>query len=392
VLSVCSGVGGLDLGLERAGMTVVGLCEIDRHARAVLAHHWPGTPCHHNLTTLDGRNWNGRVDLVAGGTPCTDLSVAGRRAGLVGIESRLFWDFCRVAADSSARWVLWENVAGALSSNNGRDFAAVLWGLSGHMADVPEDGWRSVGVCVGMERAVVWRLLDARWFGVAQRRRRVFAVGCPVADVGRAISVLLEPESLPGHSPPCGEAGEDVASTLDGGAGSRGWAPDTDRMTFVSCLRASSMNVDDNTAQDGHLVPISFAWMAGVGSVADEGETCHTLISSQHPAVAYPLAMRGRGDGAEMEVGSADVYNALRAGNGGSSRQNGVLTPDLCVRRLTPVECERLMGWPDDHTRWGVYNGVTREVADSHRYRMCGNGVVAACTEWIGRRFMAVTS
>jgi DNA (cytosine-5)-methyltransferase 1 len=121
------------------------------------------------------------------------------------------------------------------------------------------------------------------------------------------------------------------------------------------------------------------------------GPIVPTLTASASPnrggrkgmKVAYPLAMRGRADGAELEMGDPEIYNSLRAGDGGSSRQNALLTPDLAVRRLTPRECERLMGWPDDHTRWAD-DGT--EIADSHRYRMCGNGVVAPVAEWIGRR------
>lgn len=106
------------------------------------------------------------------------------------------------------------------------------------------------------------------------------------------------------------------------------------------------------------------------------------------PAVAYPLAVRGRTDGAEMEMGEPDIYNALRAGDGGSSRQNAILTPELVVRRLTPVECERLMGWPDT---WTAHDKDGRRIADSHRYRMCGNGVVASVAEWIGRRIVTAS-
>jgi DNA (cytosine-5)-methyltransferase 1 len=102
-----------------------------------------------------------------------------------------------------------------------------------------------------------------------------------------------------------------------------------------------------------------------------------------YPAVAYPLAMRGRADGAELEVGEANTYNSLRAADGGSSRQNALLTPDLTVRRLTPRECERLMGWADDWTKYADDGTV---IADSHRYRMCGNGVVTPVTRWIGDR------
>lgn len=321
VLSLFSGAGGLDRGLELAGHEVVAQCEIDATCRELLREMWPETPIYDDVTTLDGRPWRGRVDLVAGGSPCQDLSVAGRRAGLDGERSGLFWHQCRIAAESAAGWVLWENVAGALSSNEGEDFAAVLWGLTGLRPAVPADGWRTVGVCVGPDRTAVWRLLDARWFGVAQRRRRVFVVAGPRARCGP--EVLLEPESCGGDLAARPEAGEVVAALTSNGVGTCG--------------------PDDNQAQAGHLV---------------------VAVS-------------------EFELGEAEVYNSLRAGDGGSSRQNAVLTPDLTVRRLTPLECERLMGWPDDWTRHGA---VGRVFADSHRYRMCGNGVVSNVAAWIGSR------
>jgi len=107
------------------------------------------------------------------------------------------------------------------------------------------------------------------------------------------------------------------------------------------------------------------------------------------PGQGYAAALVPIEDGAELEMGEPNVYNALRAGNGGSSRANTVLTPTLAVRRLTPVECERLMGWPDDWTRWGVTaTGAVVELADSHRYRICGNGVVSPVAAWIGRRIV----
>jgi DNA (cytosine-5)-methyltransferase 1 len=140
--------------------------------------------------------------------------------------------------------------------------------------------------------------------------------------------------------------------------------------------------------QDAPIVMpvVSFNWQGSAEQGADvQTEFTGSLGCTRHPAIAhaYPLAMRGRADGAELEMGDPEIYNSLRAGDGGSSRQNALLTPDLAVRRLTPRECERLMGWPDDHTRWAD-DGT--EIADSHRYRMCGNGVVAPVAEWIGRR------
>ena len=418
VLSLFSGAGGLDLGLERAGMTIVGHCELDPTARQVLARHWPDVPCHPDVTTLDGRDWYGRVDVVAGGSPCTDLSMAGRRAGLAGEHSGLFWHQCRVAAQCSAGWVVWENVYGALSSNAGDDFAAVLWGLTGFRPAVPEDGWRTVGVCAGPDRTAVWRVFDAQWFGVAQRRRRVFVVAGPGAVCGPEL--LVEPESVPGGPRPSRTPGQEVAGTLGGGSGSRGWAADTDRMTFVPAFTTRCGSTLDDQ-QTGQLVvdlaqvtsPVNRSnpqpgdpapSVATTGRLIaftakdygqDAGEVSPTLRAGGRPganggvmpAVAYPLAVRGRMDGAEMEMGEPDIYNALRAGDGGSSRQNAILTPELVVRRLTPVECERLMGWPDT---WTAHDKDGRRIADSHRYRMCGNGVVAPLAEWIGRRMVTV--
>ena len=432
VLSLFSGGGGLDLGLETAGAQVAAMCEIDPHAASVLRHHWPDTPVHDDVTTLKPEDFRGRIDLVAGGSPCQDLSVAGRRGGLDGARSGLFWHQCRIADSVHARWVLWENVAGALSSNDGADFAAVLWGLTGALPDVPDGGWRSCGVVVGPKRTAVWRMLDARWFGVAQRRRRVFVVAGPRGACGP--EVLLEPEGLQGNPEPGREAWSGVAALTARGVGTCG-ADDNQTQaghlipelantltardgkgapTRIDAGQGNLIPMGESENQRGELrlteysrqittgggkpgqgyaaalVPIGFGW-SNAATQGDDvvADGIASLRTKMQPAVAYPLAMRGREDGAELEMGEPNVYNALRAGNGGSSRANTVLTPTLAVRRLTPVECERLMGWPDDWTRWGVTaTGAIIELADSHRYRICGNGVVAPVAAWIGRRIV----
>ena len=291
VLSLFSGVGGMDMGLERAGHEIVGMCEIDKKARSVLARHWPDVPIHDDVTTFETEEWYGRVDLVAGGSPCQDLSVAGKRKGLDGERSGLFWHQCRIADSVAADWFLWENVAGALTSNDGADFAAVLWGITGALPGVPDGGWRSAGICVGPKRTAVWRLLDAQYFGVAQRRRRVFVVAGPRGECQPEI--LLESES---HR--------------------------RDR------------------AEDGYV----------------------TFYSTQ----------------GEQDAFTAGIASALKAVS-----VTCIMSDDQPPRRLTPRECERLMGWPDDWTRYDVDGN---EVADSHRYKMCGNGVVSNVAAWIGGR------
>lgn len=218
-LSTFSGIGGIDLGFDRAGMTCVGQVEIDKKARAVLDRHWPDVPKHDDITTA--KEWAsdiglvGRVDIVCGGAPCQDLSIAGRREGFAGSRSVLVLDMVALAAHVQARAVVYENVPGLASSNQGRDLAVLLSVLA-------DSGFHYIE----------WRTLDSRFFGVAQRRRRMFLVASAAAP--RRAPLLLEREGGSGHPAPGDQAGQDIAGTLGGGSGSRGWSSNNvERMTFV---------------------------------------------------------------------------------------------------------------------------------------------------------------
>jgi len=162
-VSLFAGVGGFDLGLEQSGHTCVGQVEIDKNARAILEQHWPNVPKHTDVRTA--KDWadeiglTGNVDLVCGGFPCQDLSVAGKRAGLAGERSGLFFDALSFATHVQAETIVLENVPGLLSSNKGRDFGTVIVGLA-------DSGYSNIE----------WRVLNSQFFGVAQRRRRVFIV------------------------------------------------------------------------------------------------------------------------------------------------------------------------------------------------------------------------
>jgi DNA (cytosine-5)-methyltransferase 1 len=196
--SLFAGIGGFDLGLKRAGWTGTAQVEIDPRCRDVLARHFPDARRHDDVTTASAATI-GAVDLLCGGFPCQDLSVAGRRAGLAGARSGLFHEFMRLAAELAPRWVLIENVPGLLSSNGGGDMGVVL-GTLGQLGY----GW-------------AYRSLDAQYFGLAQRRERVFIVGC-LGDAARAAAVLFEPESGGGDPAPRRAAGEGTAATLTAGA------------------------------------------------------------------------------------------------------------------------------------------------------------------------------
>ena len=368
--SLFSGIGGFDLGAERVGGEVVWQCEIDKDARTVLAEHWPAVECFEDVREIDDRAPG--VDVLCGGFPCQDLSVAGNRRGLAGERSGLFFEFMRVTGALAPRWVLIENVPGLLSSDDGRDMGTVL----GTLADLGY-GW-------------AYRVLDAQFFGVAQRRRRVFIVGC-LGDAGSAAKVLFEPESCEGHPAPSREPRERITGTLMAGSDGRGW------------------RIGADEASTGQLVAVAFHQIQD--PITSEDFAPSLGAKSNGMGVAYPLALRGRSDGAELEMGEEGVYNALRAGDGGSSRQNLVafsenqrgevletdyahqlttgggkprqgypaVRQDMTVRRLTPLECERLQGFPDNWTAC---------LSDSARYRTLGNAVAVPVAEYIGAQLI----
>ena len=195
VISLFTGVGGFDLGLERAGHRIVAQCEADEKARAVLRRHWPYVPIHDDVVTYQPTE---EADLVCGGFPCQDLSVAGKRAGLAGERSGLFFEAARISdlVLGDGGWVLIENVPGLLSSNGGRDFGVVL-------ATLANLGFYDLA----------WRVLDSRFFGVPQRRRRVLILARR-ARGRRAAEVLLEPESGGGNHQASQEAREGAPATF----------------------------------------------------------------------------------------------------------------------------------------------------------------------------------
>jgi DNA (cytosine-5)-methyltransferase 1 len=289
--SLFSGCKGMDSGLESAGMVCAWQVEIDPQCSAVLRYHDPNLPRFSDIKETSKDDLS-PVHLIAGGSPCQDLSVAGTRTGLDGERSGLFHELVRVVDSQPAAWVLWENVDGALSSNGGADFGIVLRELSGFWPSAPRDGWRSAGFCVGPKRWCVWRVLDSEYFGVAQRRYRVFLVAGP-RNGTCCPEVLLEPDCLPGNPPPSREAGAGPAGALTSGAsGSGGWRAGADEaaagqivLALTGCGVGAS-GADDNQAQAGHLVAHT---LCGEGFDASEDGTGR---GTPIVAVARPLTTR----------------------------------------------------------------------------------------------------
>ena len=350
--------------LRSVGAECVGTSEIDKHAAAVTAHHYPKTPALGDVRNVETTT----ADLIVAGFPCQDLSVAGDRRGLAGERSGLFWEIIRIARDNATPWLLLENVPGLLSSNGGRDMGAVL-GALGKLGY----GW-------------AYRVLDAQHFGVPQRRRRVFIVGS-LGSSRRASEVLFERESVRGDSAPSREAGASSARITSGRAGNWRWPADVAPTLEKSSGLGNDQDVFSCKAAIFQPVVADFAQMTSKtnGSNPQPGDPAPTMATSSR-LTAFSVSLRGRDGGSVAEVGGP-VSHALRASQGGGDKPHALTGGG--VRRLMPIECERLQGLPDDWTKHGRKpDGATYEQSDSARYRMIGNGGAVPVVEWIGRRIM----
>ena len=220
-VSLFAGVGGFDLAMQRKGVKVVASVEIDSKCNEVLAKHFPEATQFTDVTTVKGEDlinagFNPRTGIITGGFPCQDLSVAGKRAGLAGERSGLFWEIARLVEETQTEYFLIENVPGLLTSNKGRDFGVVV----GTMADL--------GYSLG------WRVLDAQHFGVPQRRRRVFIVGRRTTDGTSIAEVLFKSNSLRGDHTQSQPQRQDSATSTTRSFGQTGFAKYSEGVTTLT--------------------------------------------------------------------------------------------------------------------------------------------------------------
>lgn len=326
--SLFTGAGGADIGLHRAGFTPLWFAEIDKFASSVLARHFPTIPNHGDITKLEPAKLEAPF-LLWMSPPCQDLSVAGKRKGLSGERSGLFFNAIRIAENlvrRGTRIIAMEQVPGLLTSHGGDDFRAVL------------SAFLEIGA-----RDVAWAVLDAQWFGVAQRRERMFFV----ADFGgtSASEILALADGLCGNPPPSRGEREGVAARVE-------------RTFGNNCIP----EIAPALTSTSHHAP-----RPGAMSVVP-------CVGYTVPDVASTL---GTPQGGANDLARLDAVIPIKDC---ASNMHGVVFQ--CVRRLTPREHERLQGWPDD---WAC-SGVHGEISDTQRYKMIGNGVAATVSEWIGRQ------
>jgi DNA-cytosine methyltransferase len=337
----------MTMGFEAAGWECVGHAEIEPHARAVLRHKWPDVPLHGDVAQLDGTTLP-PFDLLTFGAPCQDLSIAGKRAGMTegsGTRSSLFFEAIRIWKESTAPLALYENVLGAYSSNDGKDFAAVLSAFVGAAVPVPADGWRGAGVASGPAGIAAWRTLDLQHFGwngdtTPQRRRRVFVLGTRTGSVDPA-EVLLVADGLRGHLATSGEAGEgtaeDAVASVDGASGdaiafeSKGSNVETG--DIAPTLR--SMNsVNANQSGGGHISVLRSDAVASVDgprkrtltfqNAGDIGNRTISVFDEMHPTLR--TSHNSDGGVGVLTYDEATAFN-WQSGGDPSPTLTGLFTP-----------------------------------------------------------------
>lgn len=401
--SVCSGIEAASVAWAGFDAKPSWFAEIEAFPSSVLAHHYPDVPNLGDMTRI-AELVSARVldapDVLVGGTPCQSFSLAGLRAGLSDPRGGLTLAFVELAdAIDGVRdepcVVVWENVPGVLSSKDNA-FGCFLAGLAGEDEPlIPAGGkWSNAGVVLGPKRAIAWRILDAQYFGVAQRRRRVFVVAS-ARDGFDPASVLFEFEGVRWDSPPIRETVEEVAGTLASRTSGGGF-PGTDEaasgyLTFsseISPTLRSGVNQTGGDRPPGTDVDTADSLVATWWDGGQVSQTLDAVLSkgqcmpekNRFPAVLQPVSFHPTQDPISNTDGTT---HAMGCGSSTGQASIAVLDSRFRVRRLMPVECERLQGFPDGHTLIKVGKKVSK---DGPRYKALGNSMAVPVMQWIGKR------
>lgn len=492
--SVCSGIEAASTAWESLGFQPEWFSEIEAFPSAVLAHHWPQVTNLGDMTKIAERIRSGEIaapDVLVGGTPCQAFSVAGARKGLADDRGQLTISYgeladaiddTRTAAGKQPAIIVWENVPGVLSSKDNA-FGAFLGLLAGEDCELQPPGkkWTNAGFVSGPKRTIAWRVIDAQYFGVAQRRRRVFVVASARTDFDPK-KVLFESEGVRRDTAPSRGARTAVAALTANGVGTcgaddnqgqaghliaafgggncsgpidvatactaHGVRMDFDTETFLAqcvtgnvshTLKAEGFDGSEDGTGRGTPIVNTFsstgqgAWAEGCGTLRAREQESHehlavmTVHGTQDPDTNVELAHTlGRNQGQENAVAygfqprigrngrgdMGDIVYSLNAQSGETGKGDAApcVALNMAVRRLTPVECERLQGFPDNHTLIPVAKlnkliadelaylrthfpdmpdeEAHRLAADGPRYKAIGNSMAVPCMAWIGKRIL----
>lgn len=401
-LSVCSGIEAATVAWHPLGWEAAAYSEIEKFPSALLSHYYPNVPNLGDMTKINDEQikQTGTIDLLVGGTPCQSFSVAGLRRGLEDPRGNLALVFLRLADKFKPRWIIWENVPGVLSVNGGRDFGSLLGALG------------------QLGYSCSYRVLDAQYFGVPQRRRRVFVVANLGTDWRRSAEVLFESQSSSGHIEESRKKKKETSSNARKGIKTNSWPAE------ITCpLNASFGNkqgIEDQHALGGaHLfVPAVVGTLTAKGPSAlgapqvdarqyiVEGKAQGVDLYNQQLTgdLHVPLRTAG-GHGAPAIMHKAPMINMQGSKGNSVAQEDGpsftisamhgfdmhaigvnLNEADMRVRRLTPLECERLQGFPDNYTAIPFRNKPASECPDGPRYKALGNSMAVPVMSWIGKR------
>ena len=390
--SLCTGIGGWDRGLEAAGITPLWFCEIDKACQRVLHRHWPLIPCYDDMTALPSNL--PRPDVLAMGTPCQGFSTAGLRKSLGDDRSNLCLMAAKIVYELNPRYVCWENVPGVLSTTDNAFgcFLAALVGADTPLIPPAQCGgrWTDAGMVAGPKRHAAWRILDSQFFGLAQRRKRVFLV----ADSGDEScgEILFERKSRSWHPPARGEAGQGVAPTIRSrtkGGGGLGTDAECDG-ALISEISGTLRTKSQSSPKVGDgqiysLIPELAGCLQERDSKGCDSKGCDSDTKPGHlipenvnsEAIAIRTAQTSSNGCGIDESGTSYTLDGAQGQAVASSKTK------WRVRRLTPTEFSRLSGFPDT---WNDF------IIDSARYRQFGNCVNVPVSAWIGKRIVNYVS
>ena len=349
--TVCSGIEAPSVAWKHLGWKAQWFSEISAFPSALLAHHYPDVPNLGDMTKLleDERSIATNIDVFLGGTPCQSFSQGGKQDGLDDPRGQLAIKFFEIINAIRPTWVVWENVPRVLSINKGRDFGALVTKLGecGY-------GWS-------------YRVLDAQYFGVPQRRRRVFLVGHSSGRWQYPAAVLFERESLQWNLKKVKKKGKKtsrgITGCIDASYGSK-WGSDQWVDQGFGLVEPVAKTL--TTGEDWRLAPT----------------TCNYKIERHIPWSIMP-----QNSGKDYKARQVDVAQTLTTGGHFQGNQGGdIIQHGLSVRRFTPVECERLQGFPDDYTRIPYKGKPSTKCPDGPRYTGIGNSIATPVLRWLGER------
>ena len=408
-LGLCEGISTATVAWKDL-MKPVGFAEIDEFPSAVLKHHYPDVPNFGDITKYKEWKLETNPDLIIGGTPCQSFSVAGLRGGLSDSRGNLTLTFVNILNRFRPKWFIWENVPGVFSSNKGRDFHSFTEGL------------QAIGYSIG------WRVLDAQYFGLAQRRKRVFVVGNNSNDLRGITEVLFEREGLLRDLAQSQQKGKDATKKV--GERSTGYDQRKKEVSAFSAHMSEPMVHKDKSgtlqaknptaivyeahAQDARYrgqdvsptiqarhcnmtnTPLVYQSNQTDARVKDMGDTCQTVIArwgtggNNQPLVQQKndpkIFQQNQRDEVRYIGEDGNISGALSSDSG--AKQTNYVHENSVIRRLTPVECERLQGFPDNYTQIPWRGKAKEDCPDSHRYKALGNAMAVPVIQFLGKNIV----